>query len=211
MALLRADFAEVMPDLKKDEDRIRETLEALSLERGDRYISLGIGKNLLPLIIAMQGVDVVGVDISSEALNFQMQNLARFGGHLKESQGSFSLYNLNFDDPYTGTKPIPGFSKPDYDKLMGSFDVVECVYFNHRDGEADLVQILLNLAKPDARFFVSAPGGYVGPLDRTAQALISATAPKSDRPKLEVVATGLYVSTQHSNHYGVILWPNSQV
>lgn len=212
MVLLRTDFVELMPDLKKDEGKIKETLEALSLREGEHYISLGIGKNLLPLIIAMQGIHVTGVDISPDALAFQMQMLDKFGRYLSQSHGSFSVYNLNFDDPYTGTKPIPGFVIPDYDKIKDSFDIVECVYFNHREGEADLAQILLNFAKPHARFFVSAPGGHIGPLDRTAQALINATASKSDRPKLEVVATGLYVSTHYSNvNYGVVLGPSPQV
>ena len=210
MALLKTDFAELIPNIKQDEAQIKKTLEALSLREGERYISLGIGKNLLPLMIAMQGVHVTGVDISPEALAFQMQMLDRFGRHLSQ-RGSFAVYNLNFDDPYTGTKPIPGFVVPDYAKMMSSFDIVECVYFNHREGEADLAQILLNLSKPGARFFVSAPGGSFSPLDRTAQALINATASKSDRPQLEVVATGLYVSTCHSNNYGVVLQPNSHL
>ena len=211
MVILRADFAEIMPDLKRDEAQIKKTLEALSMEGGERYISLGIGRNLLPLIIAMQGVNVIGIDTSPDVLAFQMQMLDRFGRYLSQSHGSFEVYNLNFDDPYTGTKPIPGFSKLDYDKIRDSFDRVECVYFNHRESAADLAQILLSLAKPSARFFVSAPGGHIGPLDRTAQALINATGSKSDRPRLEVVATGLYVSTYHSNNYGVVLKPSSQI
>ena len=211
MALLKTDFAELIPNIKQDEAQIKKTLEALSLREGEHYISLGIGKNLLPLIIAMQGINVTGVDISQEVLAFQMQMLGRFGRYLSQSRGSFQVYPLNFDDPYTGTKPIPGFVVPDYAKMMSSFDIVECVYFNHREGETDLAQILLNLSKPGARFFVSAPGGSFSSLDRTAQALINATASKSDRPQLEVVATGLYVSTCHSNNYGVVLQPNSHL
>ncbi|MEK6949498.1 MAG: hypothetical protein AABX34_04700 [Nanoarchaeota archaeon] len=216
MALLKTNFVDIMHHLEKDKVKIMETLEALSLREGERYISLGIGTNLLPFIIAMQGVNVMGIDISPEALAFQMQNLGRFGSYLKQSQGSFAVYNLNFDDPYTGTKHIPGFPMLDYDKIKDSFDIVECVFFNHVEGEADLAQILLNLAKPSARFFVSAPGGQVKGTDlqwrdRTAHALIKETTLKSYRPQLEVVATDLYVSTLHSNHYGVVLRPNSHL
>lgn len=207
MVYLGTKFVEVMPDLKRAEAQIKKTLEALSLEGGERYISLGIGKNLLPFIIAMQGVKVIGIDISLDVLTFQMQMLDRFGRYLSQSHGSFEVYNLNFDDPYTGTKPIPGFSKLDYDEIRDSFDRVECVYFNHREGEPDLAQILLSLAKPGARFFVSAPGGSFSSEDRAAQALINATAYKSNRPQLEVVATSLYVSTVHSSNYGVVLSP----
>ncbi len=209
MALLRTDFTKVMPGLKNDGVRINETLGALSLREGERYISLGIGENLLPLIIAMQGVSVTGVDIDPEVLRCQTQNKVNYAEELRRAHGHFDVYNFNFDNPVNGTKPIPGFAMPDYDEIKNSFDIVECVYFNHREGEADLAQILLNLAKSDARFFVSAPGGHIGPLDRTAQALIKEIASKSDRPRLEVVATGLYVSTQHSHHYGVVLRPNS--
>ena len=209
MVILRTDFVEVMPKITQDEAQIKKTSEALSLREGERYISLGIGKNLLPLIIAMQGVNVTGVDINPEVLAFQMQMLGRFGRYLSQSHGSFEVYNLNFDDPVTGTEHLPGFIVPDIYRMYNAFDIVECVFFNHREGEADLAQILLNLAKPDARFFVSAPGGQVQGRDRTAHALINETTLRSDRLQLEVVATGLYVSTSHSNNYGVVLKPSS--
>ena len=206
MVLLKADLAELVPHLE-DRAMIAQTLEALSLRKGETYVSLGVGRNLLPLIIALQGLNVVGVDIDPSALEYQRRKMGEYAGALEQAHGSFDVYNFNFDDHY-GTKHIPGFDIPDYNQMRGFFDVVECVFFNHREGGADLAQILLNLAKPGARFFVSAPGGQVQGRDRTAHALINATA-STNSPQLEVVAAGLYVSTSHSNHYGVVLKPNS--
>lgn len=53
--------------LESDKERIRRTLEALSLQEGESYISMGIGKNVLPILVAIQGINVVGVDIDGKA------------------------------------------------------------------------------------------------------------------------------------------------
>lgn len=203
MAILRTDFVEQIPELR-DSYEIIETIGELSLRSGETYVSLGIGRNLLPLTVALQGISVTGVDIDSSALNYQTQIAERYARQLKESGGSLKIYNYNFDDPCNTREN--GFRMLDSKKFC-DFDIVECVFFNPREGPDDLAQILLNASHSLSRFFVSMPGILGG-----ENALVKALQKYSvyhRKTQLEVIAEGLCVSTTHSNNYGVILKPTT--
>lgn len=77
LQLLSNEMPGLMPGLEPNKDKVNETLESLSLQRGESYLSMGIGKNILPAIVALHGVDAVGFDIDKDALQYQKEVSAR--------------------------------------------------------------------------------------------------------------------------------------
>ena len=191
-----------MTGLELNKDKIQTTLDALSLQKGEEYLSLGIGKNILPFIVAMHGVNVTGLDTDPEVLKYQSDISEKFSSNLQSANGSFTVYNFNFDDPYA-TQHVNGFETPPVGDFYNRFDIVECVFFNHREGESDLAQIELNFGRQEARYFVSTPGGLIGREDRIVTSLIDQI--KMLGGNAEVTATDLYSSNAHNWPYGVVV------
>ena len=147
-------------DLEPRREEIGRTLEALSLQGNQEYLSIGIGRNRLPLIVALHGLNVTGVDFDEEKLQYQREQSGKFAVQLKEAGGSLKLINVRI-----AIEPLHD--------LHGKYDYIECVNFRLRgEHESELAQILLNLGKPVSSYLIATWGGPTGTEDKTIQELV---------------------------------------
>jgi SAM-dependent methyltransferase len=198
------EMPDLMSGLNHRRDKIVKTLDSLSLQRGEKYLSVGIGKNLFPLIVAMHGIDVRGVDIDEKCLNYQKELAEKFDPYLRKAGGSLTVYNFNVDDP-NQTEDIGGFETPGLFDLHDSFDIVEFLNVSSQIGDTDseLAHILLNFGKPESRYLISTFGGPSGKNDITINALIAEAEGFGKRS--QIVNTSLFVSNKYNFNNGVLL------
>ena len=186
-------------NLSSDEPKIAETLDALALEQGQTYLSMGIGFNVLPLIVALHGLHVTAVDIARDVLQYQKDISDRCGDHLRQVGGSLTVFNYDYDAPYL-TKPVDGFETPSNGQLSGGFDIVECVYPNLKGQERGLAHTIFNFSRNSSRYLVSSRGGPQGKDDKIVLGLMyrigMGAATTGISP--EIVRTGLYASNRHN-------------
>lgn len=195
MGITLDEILELMPELKLHRDEIKRTLDVLDLLESREYLSIGIGKNKLPLIIALHGLKVIGFDINEEILQHQRKLSTDFAPYLQKAGGSLEVINFDvFYHPPT-TPPINHF--------YGRFDYIECVNFNSRDGERELAQTLLNFGKSDAVYFVSSFAGPIGADDKIVKALIEEVTRM--RRSSRIIQTNLFTSDTYTRADGVVL------
>ncbi|MBI2558120.1 hypothetical protein HYW20_02250 [Candidatus Woesearchaeota archaeon] len=164
--------------------KLEETINSLNLEVGQRYLSVGIGSNLLPLMIALRGVAVIGFDLNKEHTNFQFDLGKRYDHQLKQVRGSFDIIELDIDS--TPLSVIPR-----------GFDVIECVNFQRRYDDKELADTIISLGLPNAKFFVS----YFGGLQNEDNQLVRTIQREAESfgRKVRVVKPNLYAGTVYHN------------
>ena len=132
---------------KKEEITI--TLEQLNLKPGQKYYSLGIGKNSLPILAALSGLDVVGIDVNPENILYQEGSALSFKEMLNINGGSLAVYHWDID-------------KNPKEPAYGEFDLVECVNFTRKYDPMELARHLVSMGKSDALYLASIFGGPQG-------------------------------------------------
>ena len=179
-------------NLKTRKEEMQKTIDALSLQRGGKYLSIGVGMNSLPLIVALHGLNVTGIDISEESLQYQRELSEKFATQLKEAGGGLKLANIDIENG-----SLRG--------LDGRFDCIECVNFRSKeDPLTSFAQILLYFGKPESCYLIATWGGLSGVDDSTLQALISTV--KDSKRRFQIVETGLFTSDKYTHPpHGVVL------
>lgn len=110
---------EEFSNLQNKRDDMRRTFEALGLESGQDYLSIGIGRNRLPPSLALCcGLNVVGIDIDERRVEYHNSLALKFKEMLEDSNGSLKACKLNVNED-----PINGH--------IGIYDLVECVNFRY--------------------------------------------------------------------------------
>ena len=192
--LERLDFLlglEEFSNLQNYRDDIERTFKALGLESGQKYLSIGIGRNRLPPLFALYGgLDVVGVDTDQRRIEYHKRVSSKFKDVLEESSGSLKALNLNVDENLMKW-------------YVGMFDVVECVNFTRNCDPTELAQILLSLGKKESGYLVSLFGGVDGRKNTLAQAVIAESGRLNK--KQEVIADDLLVSDKYTNSRAALI------
>lgn len=170
--------------LSSYKSKLEETINSLNLETGQRYLSVGIGSNLLPLMIALRGVAVIGFDRNRELMNFQFDLGRKYTHLLKQVRGSFDIIDLDIDSAPIGVMPR-------------GFSVIECVNFQRRYDDGELADTIISLGLPNAKFFVSYFGGPQNEDNQLVKS-IQREAENFGR-KLRVIKPNLYASTVYHN------------
>jgi len=149
---------EFMPDLKPRKRDIQKTLDALDLQHGQRYLSVGIGKNRFPLLVALHGLEVTGFDIDQDSVVYQTNLSKCFAAHLQKVGGGLKVERLDID------------ATPLYD-IPKEFDIIECVNFSHKYDEREIAQTLLALGNQQSTYLVSLFGNSLKENDKLAKSL----------------------------------------
>lgn len=172
-----------LPDfdvLSSDRSNLEKTISSLNLKTGQRYVSVGIGTNILPFMIALHGVDVVGFEIERECVEYQAMLREKYGPLLKEVRGSIDVINFNID-----SDPIC--------EMPRDFDIVECVNFQRKyDNNRELGDTILSLGVPNAKYLLSLFGGPESEDNQLVKAVQLAAA--NTGRMLKVLKSNLYVS-----------------
>lgn len=173
-------------DLQAHQEDVARTFEALGLENGQRYLSIGIGRNKLPPFFALYGgIDVVGIDIDQRRVEYCNSLASKFKLLLEEANGSLNAYIF---DIINGSK---------IEESICNFDIVECVNFTRRYNSRELAQILLSLGKEESAYLASLFGGVGGRENTLVHAIIAEAA--RNNKKYEVIADNLLVSDKYKD------------
>lgn len=183
------EILELLPDLKIKRNQIERTLAALPLQKNSNYLSIGIGSNEMPGIIAAHGLNVQGLDISDEHLRYQKSLFGLLSRFLIKSGGSFNISKVDIDKNPLG-------------EFYGLSDIVECLNFHYSGQKWDMSQTLLDLGRKDAYYFISSFGGLCGKEDE----IVKSTMQQADArgKKFQILEINLFTSRNYPET-GVLL------
>lgn len=175
-------------DLKPYQDGLQQTFEVLDLKPGERYVSVGIGKNRIPLLAALLGLEVVGLEPDHSTREYQAAAAQRISKLINQAGGKFDVFPTDID-----TTPIGD--------LQSGFGIVECVNFNRRYDVQEIAQTLV-ASGPASRYFLCLHGGPGGKNDQLVQAVLRQLSSRAVEIHEGLLSSTAY-PTYHKN--GVVL------
>ena len=183
------EILEYLPHLKTNRKGIERTLAAMPLQKNSNYLSIGLGSNEMPGIIAAHGLNVLGLDISDEHLRYQESLSGLLSPILIKSGGSLTISKVDIDKQPLG-------------EFYGLSDIVECLNFHYSGQRWDMSQTLLDLGRGDAYYFISSHGGLCGKDDE----IVISTIQQADArgKKFQILEMNLFTSRNYPE-IGVLL------